>query len=197
VHANAAGIVIADQPRLFRFCDVVDLEAAVFVARSLEFLEHAQVVRGHAQSGGEFGAARLALELVCERGARRGKLLGPAADPAHVALVIDHHDAVCDAHLVAVRGRIVDHDACRHARTPRIGDLDNRGAEAIRVGKMADKGVSIGDRDLAGAGEIEVSDEPYVAGEGSFRPVNNIHRRFRFGSFSTKSLTRGLRPRLL
>src|SRR5206468_6951733 len=101
-----------------------------------------QVVLGHAQFGGNFAAARLALEFLGERGAGGGKLLGAAPDPAHGALMVDYHDAVGDAHLVAVRGGIIEHDSCRDAWPARIGDIDDRGAKTVRVRKMPDKSIA-------------------------------------------------------
>src|SRR5262249_61500469 len=107
VHADAAGLVVADLLRLRRLGDVVDLEAAVVVAAPLEFLERAQVVLGHAQPGGDLHPRWLAPELVGERAPRRRQLLGAAADLAHVALVIADHDVAGDARLVAVGLRIL------------------------------------------------------------------------------------------
>ena len=120
MHADAAGLLIADELGLRRIGDVVDLEAAIVIAALLEFLEHAQVVLGHAHPRGDFRTCGLALELVGERTPRRRQLLGPASDLAHVALVIDDHDVAGDAHLMAVGFMIVERDGGDDARPARL-----------------------------------------------------------------------------
>ena len=67
VHADPAGLLIADELRLRRFGDVVDLEATAVIAALLEFLERAQIVLGHAHPRGDFRPCGLALELLGER----------------------------------------------------------------------------------------------------------------------------------
>src|SRR5262249_52957094 len=174
--ANTAGLLITDQLWLHRVCDVVDFEATVFIRVCFERFERAQVVLGDTQFGGDFGAARCAVEFLRKGGAGAGKLLCAAPDLAHVALMVDHHDAVCDPHLVAVRGRIVDLDGCHNPGTTRIGDVDDRRAQPLRIGEMPDKGISVRQGDLAGAGKIEMSELPQVRGERGLPSFNDFHR---------------------
>jgi len=109
-------------------------------------------------------------------GAARGRqLLGAATDLAHVALVIDDHDVAHDAHLVAVRVVVVERDGGDDARLARIADIDDRRAEMIRVGDVPDIGMGAADRDLSGAGEIEMTQAADVAGERGLFPIDAIH----------------------
>src|SRR5262249_53735179 len=165
MHADSAGPVIADQLRLRRLGHVVDLETAVVIPALLERLEHRQVVLGHAHLRGDFLARGLALERLGQRAPRGRQLLGAAADLAHVALVVDDHDVARDAHLVAVRVVIVERDGGDDARLARIADIDDRGAEMMRIGNVPDIGMRAADRDLPRPGEIEMPQAADVAGE--------------------------------
>src|SRR5262245_59906835 len=123
MHADAAGLVIADQLRPRGLGHVVDLETAVVIPALLERLEHRQVVLAHAHLRGYFLARGLALERFGERASRGRQLLGAATYLAYVALVVDDHDVARDAHLVAVRVVIVERNGGDHARLARIADL--------------------------------------------------------------------------
>ncbi len=173
VHADAAGLLIVDRLGLRGVGDVVDLEAAGVVAALLERLERAQIVRGHAHLGGDFVPRRIAPERFGQRAPRRRQLLGAAPDLAHVALVIDDQDIAGDARLVAVGVVIVERDGGDHARLAWIGDVDDRGAEVIRVRDVPDIGVGADDRDLAGAGKIEMAQAADVTGELSYWTVRS------------------------
>src|SRR5207237_1433828 len=129
VHADAAGFVIADQLRLRGIGDVVNLKSAVVIAALLESFQGAQILLAHAHFGGDLFARRLALERFRERFTDCRQLLRAPPDPAHVALVIDHHKIIADAYLVAVRLRIVQCDGGYHARMARIGYVDDRRAK--------------------------------------------------------------------
>src|SRR5262245_63346603 len=171
MHADAAGLVIADQLRPRGLGYVVDLEAAVVIATLLERFEHRQVVLGHAHLRGDFLARGLTVERFGQRGPRSRELLGAAADLAHVALVVDDHDVARHAHLVAVRVVIVERDGGDDAWLARIADIDDRGAEMMRIGNMPDIGMRAADRDLPRPGEIEMTQAADVAGEVSGRSV--------------------------
>src|SRR5262249_43685398 len=121
-------------------------------------------------------AARCAVEFLRKGGAGAGKLLCAAPDLAHVALMIDHHDAVCDPHLVAVRGRIVDLDGCHNPGTRRIGDVDDRRAQPFGIGEIPEKAIPVRQGDVAGAGKMEMSELSHVAGERGLASFNDIHR---------------------
>ena len=129
MHADAAGLVIANQLRPRGLGDVVDLEAAVVIAAPLERFERRKIVVAHGHLGGDFLAHGLAPERCGERAADRRQLLGAAAHLAHVALMVDDHDVASDANLVAVRLVIVERDRGHEARLARIGYIDDRGPE--------------------------------------------------------------------
>jgi hypothetical protein len=104
--------------------------------------------------------------------------------------VVDDHDITRDAHFVAVRLVIVERDGGDQARLARIGDIDDRGAEMIRIGNVSNKGMGTADRHLPAAGEIEMTQPADVAGELSARAVDRVHVRapMRIGVGWTKSL---------
>ena len=180
VDADAAGLVIADELRLRRLGDVVDLEAPIVIAALLELLEHAQVVRRHAHPGGDFLRFRLAPELLAQRAPRRRQLLGAASDLAHVALVIDDQDVAHDARLVAVGFVVVERDGRHHARVLRVRDVDDRGAALLGVRDMPDIGVRARQADLAGARQIEVAEAADIAGERRSLSFDLAHVEPRF-----------------
>ena len=70
---------------------------------------------------------------------------------------------------------IVERDGRDQARIGRIGDVDDRGAELLLVRDVPDIGVMAGDRDLPGAGQIEMAEAPHIAGERAVRPVDFTH----------------------
>src|SRR5207237_4405910 len=102
--------------------------------------------------------ARLALQRSDKLRARGRKLLGAAADARHVALVVDDHHVADDADLVTVRIRIVERDLRDDARMIRVGDIDDRRAEAILVRDVPHIGAMAGDSDLARARHVEMRD---------------------------------------
>ena len=173
VDADAAGLLVADQLGLRRVRDVVDLEPAVVVAALLVVLERAQVVFRHAHPGGNLGPRRFAPELAGQRAAHGRQLLGAAPDLAHVAFVIDDQDLADAARLVAVRSRIVERDGRDHARIDRIGDVDDRRAELLRIRDVTDVSVTAGHADLPGTGQVEMAEAEDIAGE---RGGTALHR---------------------
>jgi len=89
-----------------------------------------------------------------------GGLLGRAVDAlaaelAEVLLDVDDHQIADDARLVAVRVGLVDRDLAQELRLARIRDVEDRGAEAVLVGDVADVGKPTFDSDLAGARQLE------------------------------------------
>src|SRR6266511_1195412 len=130
-----------------------------------------KIVVAHGHLGGDFLAHGLAPERCGERAADRRQLLGAAAHLAHVALMVDDHDVASDANLVAVRLVIVERDRGHEARLARIGYIDDRGPETIRIGNVSDKGMGAADRDLTASGEIEMTQAADVAGEASGRSI--------------------------
>src|SRR5262249_39669925 len=60
---------------------------------------------------------------------------------------------------------IVERDGGDDARPARIADIDDRGAEMMRIGNVPDIGMRAADRDLPRPGEIEMPQAADVAGE--------------------------------
>ena len=80
-----------------------------------------------------------------------------------LALVVDDHDVAGDAHLVAVRGRIVERDGCDRARIGGISDIDDRGAEVGLVGIFGIGALAV--QDLAQIGRWRQRHIEAAAGE--------------------------------
>ena len=84
-------------------------------------------------------------------------MLGATADLAHIAFVIDDHDVADDAHLMAMRFIILERDRADDAWLARIGDVDDRRPEMLRIRNVPDERMGAAHRNLAAAGEIEMT----------------------------------------
>ena len=100
---------------------------------------------------------RLALEFLGQGPPHGGQLLSATADLAHIAFVIADHDAADDAHLMAVRVVILERDCADDAWLARIGDVDDRRPEMLRIRNVPDERMGAAHRNLAAAGEIEMT----------------------------------------
>ena len=175
VHADAAGQLMMDQRRLCRIGDVVDAEAAIAIGLLFRRFDLDDIGLGDVEFLRQLGARRLAAKRLAQFAAHARHLLGAPPDRRRIALVIDHHQIAGDAHLVAVRGRIVERDGRHQPRIGRIGDVDDRGAELLLVRNVPDISVIAGDGDLPGAGQIEMAQAPHIARQRAARPIDFIH----------------------
>lgn len=90
--------------------------------------------------------------------------------------MIDDHQIAHHAHFVAMRGRIIERDARYDPWIFGIRNIDNRGAEVLLIGNMADIGVPARDGDLSRAGQIEMTQTPHVARQSAVRSFHFRHR---------------------
>ena len=141
------------------------------------FLDLAQIVLRDAEPCGELLVRGLATELFGKRAARARQRIGAAPDPAHVALMIDHHDIAGHPHLMAVRLRIIDDDARDHDWFARIGDVNDRRTEMLRVGDVPHKSKAVADGDLARSRQIEVRDPADIVSKRGARRFDAHARR--------------------
>src|SRR5207302_254579 len=129
---------------------------------------HAAAMGFHMPDELRLAAIRNVVKL--EAAVRVRSLLGRAVDAlapelAHVLLDVDDHQVADDARLVAVRVGLVDRDLGEELGLARIGHVEDRGAEALLVGDVADVGVLAGDVDLPGARQLEARQALHVARE--------------------------------
>src|SRR5262249_59432296 len=78
---------------------------------------------------------------------------------------------------MAVRFVIVERDGGNNARPPRIGDIDDRRSQMIRIGNVADKRMRTADRDLPAAGEIEMPQTADVASKAATGLAGYVHEK--------------------
>src|SRR5207248_4081353 len=88
-----------------------------------------------------------------------------AAGRAHVLLDVDDHQIADDARLVAVRIGLVDGDLADELRMARVRHVEDRGAELLPVGDMADVRVLAGDVNLARARQLQARNALHIARE--------------------------------
>ena len=89
--------------------------------------------------------------------------------------MIDQHQIADNAHLVAVRGRIVDVTVATRRGLAGSAMSTIEVPRSLLVRDVPDIGVVAGDGDLAGAGQIEMAQAPHIAGERAVRPVDFVH----------------------